>query len=312
MSIVCLIFNVTTQKYRNFETDTFFVPNSINSFKKWNPDVELIVITNDNMNEYTEPGYVIDEDSPLPDLRMHIVDYLFRHELYSKVILLGADTVTCSHVDELIECDDCDLLCTGGPMHWEVTSPHWKAEFMYYEYNGKVYRDILTINADVTCFNSAKAASTVYRIFKEFPSSQAEQGALYHCVLRQRELDMKVRIVDFPYEPSKVVYNIRSKGIAAGAFQMRRGKVYYGFDGPESPGVPYPTSEFVVDEDRLFTKDGKRIRIFHYAESLGAMKDTSDGVLLSRQEQIDEIKSMWFNSATKNFFKVHCNCDGFT
>ena len=309
MSIVCLIFKVTSQKYRNFETDTFFVPNSINSFKKWNPDVELIVITNDNMNEYTEPDYVLTDD--LPDLRLHIVDYIFRHELYSKVIMLGGDTITCSRLDEFIECNDCDLLCSGGHMHWETHRPFWKAEFVNYEYNGKVYRDVMTVNSDVTCFNSAKAASAAYRVFKEFPTDLSDQGALHHCLFHQQELGLKVRIIDFPYEPSKVLYNIRSKGIAAGTFMMRRGKVYWGFDGPESPGVPYPTSEFVVDGDRLFTKDGKRIRVFHFCEALGSggMKGEQ---YLSVREQVDEMKGIWYNKATKDFFKEHCNCDGFT
>lgn len=308
MSIACLILNISNSNYRNFKSDTFFVPNSINSFKKWNPDVKLIVITNENVGEYTDPGY---ENTDIGDIRLHIVDYIFRHELYSKVIMLGADTITCSRLDEFIQSDDCDLLCSGGPMHWETRRPFWKAEFVYYKYNDKVYRDVMAVNSDVTCFNSAKAASTVYKMFKEFPTDMSDQGALHHCLFHQQELGLKVRIIDFPYEPSDVLYNIRSKGIAAGAFQMRRGKVYYGFDGPEIPGIPYPTSEFVVDGDRLFTKDGKRIRVFHFCEALG-IGGMPGELYLSAQEQIDEMKSIWFNTVTKDFFKVHCNCEGFT
>ena len=109
---------------------------------------------------------------------------------------------------------------------------------------------------------------------------------------------------------SNVVYNIRSKGVAAGGFQMRRGKVYYGIDGPEISNV-YPTSEFVVKNDKLFTKDGKQICVFHFAESIGMLKDTSDGPLLTLSEQIHEIRTMWFNAETLEYFNRHCGCVGF-
>lgn len=303
----CIIFNVNKTNLKNFVNDDFFVPNSVNSFKKWNPDIELILITNDNISKYTEEGFTWDN---IGLLRVHVVDFLFKIG-YSKVIMLGADTITCSRLDEFIDMNDCDLMCSLGPLYWPVKTKYWESPIIQYEHNGRMIQDNTFINADVVCFNTSKAADLVNKMTIKYFTNQSDQGGLNYCYINQKELGLNVKIVDFPYELSNFVYNIRSKGIAAGAFQMRKGKVYYGFDGPEISTV-YPTSEYVVKEGKLFTKDGKIIKVFHIAESIGFLSNVSDGRLLTLDEQIDEIKTMWFNKDTVKFFTDHCNSIGFT
>ena len=307
MNPCCVIFNISTKELKNYVNDDFFFPNAVNSFTKWNPNVKLLVITNENLKTYVEEGYTW---TSIGILRVHVINYLLSHNLYSKVIMLGADTITCGKLDEFLDCNDCDLICSLGPYHWEYKTVFWAAPKIQYEYNERRYEDNTFINADVTCFNTAKAAKLVHDIsIEQFSSGHHEQGGLNYCFLNQGQLDLKVKIVDFPYALSNVIYNVRSKGIAAGGGQMRRGKLYYGFDGPEISTV-YPTAEYSVKDDKLFTSDGKQIKVFHYAENI-CFKSDSDGSL-PKDEQIREMKTMWFNKETVLFLNNHCNCSGFT
>ena len=302
MSTVCIFFNISVKPNKHQD---FFVSNALNSFKKWNPDVEVLLIENDNLHMYMEKDY--DYKNNIGILRVHVIDFVFRNQMYSKVIMLGTDTYTCARLDEFIEDTDSDIICSLGARGWKVKTQYWECPIVKYEHNGKTYQDNTFINADVTCINSIKGASLVFKSTVDYFTNQSDQGGLNYCYINKETLGLKVRIVDFPYDMSPIVYNIRSKGLADGGYQMRRGKLYWGFDGP-CIGDVYPTSEYTVNDDKLFTKDGQHIKVFHIAESISSRKESDD---LTLDEQVDEIKKLWFNKETIKFLEVHCNCTGF-
>ena len=174
-----------------------------------------------------------------------------------------------------------------------------------FEYKGKTYRDVDFINADVACFNNSKIADLLIEKSIEFWTGHSEQGGMNYLYQNQKSLDIKVSIVDFPYVKAKSLYNVRSKGIACGGNQIYDNKVYSGnYKDPNSVvlGNKYPTSLYYIKENKLYTKDHKQIKVFHYAEALGVKtKEEYDKVL-------NEIKMIWFNKETKQFLKEQCEC----
>jgi hypothetical protein len=218
--------------------------------------------------------------------------------------MLGADTFTCSYLDEFINNDTDDLICSSGPPYIFMKTDYWTPKNVQFEYNGFIYNDVDFINADVVCFNNFYAAEMLYNKSVEFWTTQAEQGGMNYLYQNQDLLNIKVSIVDFPYLKTNVLYNVRSKGSACGGDQMRQGKLYSGnYKDPNSRviGDVYPTSTYHIIDNKLFTPDNKQIKVFHYAEALGGKtKEEYD-------ETLYEIKNTWFNEETKQFLKEQCN-----
>ena len=195
------------------------------------------------------------------------------------------------------------MFCRSSLFLYETD--YWSPQIENFHYNGITYQDVSFINADVTCFNSLKGAETVYENSIKYWTTQAEQGGLNYCYINQEKLNLKVSIVDFPYITSNSLYNVRSKGQACGGNQMYKGKLYNG-DYKDSTSTPigdiYPTSEYYVKDNKLFTKDNKQIKVFHYAEALGVKTKEE------YNETLNEIKNIWFNGETKQFLIKKCNC----
>jgi hypothetical protein len=79
---------------------------------------------------------------------------------------------------------------------------------------------------------------------------------------------------------------------------MWEGKVYSGnYKDPSSQVVSeiYPTSEYYVKDNKLFTKDHKQIKVFHYAEALGVKTPEE------YKETLDEIKNCGLTIKLNNF-----------
>jgi hypothetical protein len=187
-----------------------------------------------------------------------------------------------------------------------MKTEYWEPKVIQFEFEGQIYQDVDFINADVVCFNSLKGVEMVYEKSLEFWTGHAEQGGMNYCYQNQNDLDMVVEIVDFPYLNTSSLYNVRSKGAACGGNQMHKNKLYSGnYKDPNSRviGNVYPTYEYYVKDNKLFTKDNKQIKVFHYAEALGVKtKEEYD-------ETFYEIKNKWFNSETVEFLTNYCNCN---
>ena len=121
----------------------------------------------------------------------------------------------------------------------------------------------------------------------------------------QNNLGIKVNIVDFPYLKANSLSNVRSKGEACGGNQMYKGKVYSGNYKDHNSIVindVYPTYTYYVKDNKLYTKDNKQIKVFHYAEALGVKTKEEYA------ETLLEIKTRWFNDKTIEFLINKCNC----
>jgi hypothetical protein len=298
MKIACVFLHITNHEGNNYQKDDFFAPNAINSFKKWHPNVDIHHITNDNFNSYLKDLNITEYYDSVGLIRVYIIRELFRLKNYDKVIMLGLDTFTCSYLDEFINNDIDDMICSSGPPYSFLKTEYWAPKF--------IDGDVDFINADVACFNNFKSADMLIEKSIEFWTNHAEQGGMNYLYQNQDQLNIKVSIVDFPYNKTKSLYNVRSKGMACGGNQMYRGNLYNGnYKDPNSSviGNIYPTSTYHVKDNKLFTPDNKQIKVFHYAEALGVKTKEE------YNETLHEMKTVWFNDETKQFLNEQCNCN---
>jgi hypothetical protein len=303
--IGCVIFSISNEECKNFVKDEFFTPNAVNSFKKFHPDVEMIFINDDNFKQYLKELSITEYFDHLGILRIHIIKELMKQKHYSKIIMLGTDTITCSRLDEFLDDDITDMICSSGPPYLFLKTDYWAPKVVDFTLNNQSYKDVDFINADVVCFNNSEIVELLYNKSLEFWSEHAEQGGMNYLNQNQTDLKIKVSIVDFPYVKANSLYNVRSKGLACGGNQMYKGNLYNGnYKDPNSSiiGNIYPTSTYYTKDDKLYTSDHKQIKVFHYAEALGVKtKEEYD-------ETLNEIKTMWFNKETIEFLNNKCNC----
>ena len=226
-----------------------------------------------------------------------IVRFMLAYDLmidygYDKMIILGCDTITCSKMDEFLDNHQDDILATLNYPCQEsteyVTTPVFELFPGTYDHGN--------INADVVCFNNKEALKKVIDLSLEHFTYFAEQGALNE--LAWVDKSYSVKIVDFPYPTSPVVYNARSKGVF-GTNMIKKGLLAK--HGPLD-GQLAPTRKFYVKDKKLYTQDHKQIKCFHYVEGLGGRPNEEFN------EIINDFKLNWFNKETINFFKEECGC----
>jgi hypothetical protein len=306
MKIGCLFLNLKSsffdKDFENYADDNFFVPNALNSFKKWNPDVEVHYITDNNLAEYLKKLNIDEYYNHVGLLKIYFSRELMKYYNYDKFISLGIDTLTCARLDEFIDNNEDDMICTLGTFH-TVETAYYTTPIMSFREENKTYTDVASINGDVVCFNNQYALDTLYDISTQYWTDHAEQGGMNYCYINQEKLKIKVSIVDFPYFKSKVVYNIRSKGVIGGyclvkgnVLDERRGNII---------SNRYPMLDFYIKENKLYTKDHKHIKVFHYCEGLGYRTKEDE---MTYDEQVNEMKTIWFNEETKQFLREQCNC----
>lgn len=274
--------------------------DAVVSFKKFHPDVDVHIINNDNVHDY------IDFFKNSLNIDVEIYDHpgifkfmmgalLMKSYEYSKLIMLGVDTITCARLDEFI-LDKTPILATLNYPCVESTE-YWKTPTIQYKINEtdtKVYYDVGNINADVVCFNSVDALEKVINLSITHFTHFAEQGALNEMAWVDKTVPVK--IVDFPYAISNVVYNARSKGVI-GTDMIKNGVLTKcGSDD----GKPATTTMFHVHDSKLYTHDNKQVKVFHYVEGLGGRDIQSFNAV------VNDFRT-WFNTATIEYFKS-CGC----
>jgi hypothetical protein len=204
--------------------------------------------------------------------------------------MLGVDTITCSRLDEFID-DNTPILATLNYPCQESTD-YWTTPLVSVEVRGgSRIIDHGNINGDVVCFNSVSALKRIIELSVEHYTPFAEQGALNEMAWVEKSHSLK--IVDFPYPISTVVYNARSKGVF-GTDMIKVGKLSK--HGPPLDGTDAPTTKFYVRDGKLYTMDNKHIKVFHYVEGLGGRP------IESFLKVVNDFKT-WFNSPTIEFFR---------
>ena len=255
-----------------------YTQNAVNSFKKWHPDIETIIIG---------------DDSVANNMNIRDISTTYRIEKvkdllssgYDKVIVLGADTITCSRLDEFINDNETSFLGAGD---FPMASFFVKHEHVRFNLPHQL-NEIYNVNADTMCFN--KDVEFVDELLHLIKSEDLlEQFALQKMITFNNKY--KLKIIDLPYMLSPFVYNVRSHG-TIGTTCMRVGKddklrLHFGLDGPVIAEIP-PMHFWKRIGDKLYNHDGKHVKLFHFAQ---------------RCEFIDR----WFNNETKDFFEKCCDC----
>jgi len=234
-----------------------------------------------------------------------LMQFIYAYEImkkhnYEKIIVLGTDTIVCSRLDEFLDDNATPILATLNYPNQDSTE-YWSTPTVQVTLpDGKVVTDQMNINADVTCFNSAEALKKVIDLSIEHYTHFSIQGGLNELAFVDKSFEVK--IVDAPYPTSKVVYNARSKGVF-GTDMIKKGLLNK--YGPQYDGQPAPIRYWYVQDNKLFTHDGKHIKCFHFVEGLGGRP------LESFKELINDFKNNWFNEDTIKFFKEKCGCSEF-
>jgi hypothetical protein len=304
--IGCLFVNINDDFCPNNylkDNETFFIPNAINSFKKWNPDVDVHYIHNDNLQEYCKLLQIEDMFNHISLIRLSLVINLMKHFNYDKLIFLGIDTITCSRLDELLDDDSYDAIYTlGAPQI--VETEYWKSPIYSFNENGITYHDVAFINGDIACYNNIETAQLVFDLTLKNWHEHVDQGTMNYLFINQEKYNKKVKIVDFPYYKSNVVYNVRSKGVVGG-YCLVRGNVLNGRNG-QIISDRYPMLDFYLNDNKLFTSDHKQVKVFHICEGLANRSENDE---MSYEESVNEIKTMWFNKETIDFLEKECGCN---
>ena len=270
--------------------------DAINSFKKFHPNVDVFLITNENIHEYInlfETKEPVELYENIGIFKFIISYHIMNYYGYEKIISLGVDTITCGHLDEFMN-DNTDILATLNYPCQESTE-YWTTPVVKVIHDNQEFYDHGNINADVVCFNNKDALKSVIDLSISHFTHFAEQGGLNEMAWVNKSY--KVKIVEFPYPTSKVVYNARSKGVF-GTDMIKGGKLN---KCGSNDGKPSPISYWYVKNNELYTSDNKKIKVFHYVEGLNGRS------LEDYNNTINDFKT-WFNKETIEFFKKTCNC----
>jgi len=274
---------------------------AVNSFNKFHKnEVDIYEINYKNKEEYNNQCkyYEIGDET-------FLMQYIYAYEImkkynYEKIIILGCDTITCSRLDEFLDDASYDVLGTLNYPCVEHTE-YWKTPIINVgnDLNNNPIYDVLNLNADVVCFNNPESLKLVIDLSIEHYGYFSIQGGLNEVAIKQLK---KVKVVDFPYHSSTVVYNARSKGVF-GTEMIYKGM--YKKHGPPLDGTPGPILKWKVVDNKLYTSDNKQIKVWHYIEAIGCRP------IHEFKNLIDDFKFTWFNKDTINFFKNECNCINF-
>jgi hypothetical protein len=372
MKTACVILAIG-EKYRKLARP------AVNSFKRFHPDVDLYLIDDDNFKDYRTSEL-------MNTVGFGLAKYIYALEImtikgYDKIICLGSDTITCSRLDEFLDDNVNDVICTldyntqfiyrdtlledfSLPNEYQgkyifpkskyvIHSPlvtidlathvagfTWKdvaslseedhnKTFEEFKQNNKSPIDHAYLNADVICFNSVDALKDLYQFYvsirkssdsklNNFINYYSEQGLLNMFVWGQKFINdpknsnascikilknvikdrrYKVTVPEIPYPLSGASYNVRAKCGPKGIHP-----------GPNKNRLEYwskTIKNFYVKDGKLFyyNPNGieKQIKVWHYCEGLGNMKD----------DEFEESLNMWnhecFNDETRKFFIEQCD-----
>lgn len=255
------------------------------SFKKWHPHID---VRWEHFDQLSRHQLLIGP----------VIKYLYAYNAavrgkYDKLIALGADTITCSVLDEFINNKE-DILCT-------LDYPYQlKTKYV------KTPEGDFHVNADVICFNNLNALKDIIQLTTNCPTIYNEQGALNQLLYNyDHKHNYTYKIVDAPYTQtyiptpagvdmyaaSNVIYNARAKGNITAKSGTKPWKEY--------------TLQFKVINNKLLSYDDKHIKVWHYCDGLGGLSDREF------KKIINFWISEWFNNETKQFFTSQCNCKDF-
>jgi hypothetical protein len=270
--------------------------DAVTSFKTFHPNVDVYLINNKNVHDYIslfETKEPVELYENIGIFKLILTYHVMNYYGYEKIMSLGVDTITCGYLEEFMN-DSTDILATLNYPCQESTE-YWTTPILNFNHNGQELFDHGNINADVVCFNNKNALKDIIQLSVDHFTHFAEQGALNEMTWVKKTYPVK--IVDFPYPISKVVYNARSKGVF-GTDMIKNGKLN---KCGIHDGKPSPIYYWYVKDNELYTSDNKKIKVFHYVEGLNGRS------IEDFNSTINNFKT-WFNPETIKFFKKTCGC----
>lgn len=295
---VCCVFMVIGKQWQKIGKC------AVDSFKKWHPNIDTFVVDDNNSSKYndmelikkinTKEGLV----NKLGPMKYALGYHIAKEYNYDKVIILGADTITCESLDEFLDNNEDDVLATldynyqpdiagWTPVVWE-----WDEE----DENNiiKRFRENAHINADVICFNNINAIYDIITMSLDYNNHFGEQFALNKLFSQQK---YSFNVVDGPERLTNFYYNGR----------VKNGIQHFSPTGEFHPHHLHPNccmSRFYVNDGKLYAENNKQIKVWHYIEAFGISE-------LIMSDIIDYFIFNIFNDETKNFFEKECNCGNF-
>ena len=310
-----------------------------NSFKKFHPNVDLFHIH--DKNEHTFKCFKNNTSSKMvkPGQRYQAAKELMEDRGYDKVIVLGADTITCAYLSEFMGWDEDDIIATFD-YDYPLVCKRYATNFL----EGHQH-----LNADVICFNGVKGIDAILEILKDPENTlhvngvdqYGEQAALNE-VFYDNDNGVSGKWAETPPEASFYVnfnpaplmccYNVRAKSTLFTDYRDDAGNRYYqykkalkdkavvvGNDKKPLPDHLQPQDTlhdmqqpwkpfldiFTSKQGQLRTGDGRQIKVWHYCAGFGCVNDEKFATLINLW------KNHMFNEDTKNFFRQHCDCGSF-
>jgi hypothetical protein len=249
----------------------FWVHNSVASFKKWHPDIEIRLVTEDS-EVYTF----------FSTTRYEYTKKMFQ-EGYSRVILIGTDIITTGRMTEFLEDTTTPII---GAYEGKCANPDYLCDKNTYCNRLRGILENQHINACTLVFNNIKGAEKVIEYMHKYPK-EIDQYALN---ILNKETNL-ARCVPWPYYFSPTTYNSAALGFLAGYKCFRDDGHYFGYDGPKLSDI-LPTRQFIRRGDILYNHEGKIVKSMHFS---GDVKTIS----------LDKL----FNQDILDFFTDHCDCD---
>lgn len=266
MKQCCVIFACNDYELKYPE----MVQRSVKSFKKFHPDIEVKLV-----NERVDTEFWV--------WRTEYVRDLFIKEGYTKVIMLGSDTITCSRLDEFLNDNTTSFLATSDYM---CIPENFVQKCGYVQSVSRCKMEGKYINSDVSCFNNTKILDEIIKIMKTLNchDNDAMNHANCNPILRN-----DIHIVDFPYFIKRFTYNLRGFGLVGSDCIKKDGRVSFGFDGDIISEIS-PLKNWNVINNRVYNHDGKHVKCIH----LASYKDETLEFLFS------ENVCNWFKAISQN------------
>jgi hypothetical protein len=262
------LFFATGKDYR--EKMKFWVHNSVTSFKKWHPEIEVRLVTEEDAGMYTFYSTT----------RYDFVKKMFQ-EGYERVIVSGIDIITTGRMTELLEDTTTPVI---GTYEGIVVSPYYLCDKNTYCNRLRGILENQNINSDLLLYNNVSGVDKLIEYMHKYPK-ETDQYALN---MLNKDTNL-VKCVCWPYFFAQSAYNMSALGFF-GYGSFRDDGLYLGWDGPKLSDI-LPTKRFICQADILYNHEGKIAKSLHFN---GELKNTFNTLF-----QDDILK----------FFTEHCDCD---
>lgn len=269
----CVVFAL-----RHYKMWDIIYKNCINSWKRFHPDIEMIVVHDDDITE------TIDWSSPcdLSIIRLKYCRNMFEKG-YTKVFMIGLDVFCTSRWDEFINDNETPLLAVLGGCY--CINPEIKFNYLLMPQHN--WYENMSIVSDLTCFNKKFVLDDLLSIMQKYKQHDNHAIDIYVNELKPENC----RVVDFPYFIKDFVYGFKSVGLLGGGCVNKDGTIKWGFDGPVI-GKFSPTTRWLPIDDKLYNHVGKNVK-----------------ALFFDKETTRDNKHIYYNKETLDWFKIYCDID---